>query len=98
MPKILYISYDGMTDPLGQAQVIPYLLGLSKLGLDFLILSAEKAPNYLENRKNIGKLLAEHNITWYPVSYTKNPPILSTILDIFRMGRRSRALHKEQHF
>ena len=30
MAKILYISYDGMTDPLGQSQVIPYLVGLVK--------------------------------------------------------------------
>ncbi len=30
--KVLYLSYDGMTDPLGQSQVIPYLVGLSKRG------------------------------------------------------------------
>ncbi len=29
---ILYISYDGMTDPLGQSQVLPYLKGLAKKG------------------------------------------------------------------
>ena len=32
--KILYVSYDGMTDPLGQSQVIPYLRELTKLGYD----------------------------------------------------------------
>ena len=30
--KVLYLSYDGMTDSLGQSQVIPYLLGLVKKG------------------------------------------------------------------
>jgi len=29
--KILYISYDGMTDPLGEGQVINYLIGLFAL-------------------------------------------------------------------
>jgi len=29
---VLYLSYDGMTDPLGGSQVLPYLVGLSKLG------------------------------------------------------------------
>jgi hypothetical protein len=30
--KVLYLSYDGMTDPLGQSQVIPYLKGLADAG------------------------------------------------------------------
>jgi glycosyltransferase involved in cell wall biosynthesis len=98
MAKILYISYDGMTDPLGQAQVIPYVTGLSKKGFHFVILSAEKSANYNEFVNPIGKLLKEHNIFWYPVSYTKNPPIISTIVDIFRMARRAVALHKQEHF
>ena len=27
---ILYLTYDGITDPLGQSQILPYLFGLSK--------------------------------------------------------------------
>ena len=42
MKNILFISYDGMTDPLGQSQVIPYLQGLSKKGFQFYLLSCEK--------------------------------------------------------
>ena len=40
--RILFISYDGMTDPLGQSQVIPYLQGLSKHGYEIFLLSCEK--------------------------------------------------------
>ena len=40
--KVLYITYDGMTDPLGQSQVLPYLVGLSEKGYKFTILSFEK--------------------------------------------------------
>src|SRR5205814_6316570 len=36
---VLYISYNGMLDPLGQSQVIPYLKELSKLGVRFTLLS-----------------------------------------------------------
>ena len=25
--QVLYLSYDGMTDPLGQSQVLPYIIG-----------------------------------------------------------------------
>ena len=28
--QILYISYDGITDPLGQSQILPYIIGLTK--------------------------------------------------------------------
>ena len=42
MKSVLYISYDGMTDPLGQSQVLPYLKGLSNRGHRITILSCEK--------------------------------------------------------
>jgi len=29
---VLYLTYDGLTDPLGQSQVLPYLEGLSRCG------------------------------------------------------------------
>jgi hypothetical protein len=31
--KAFYLSYDGLTDPLGQAQILPYLLGLEQQGM-----------------------------------------------------------------
>jgi len=31
--QALYLSYDGMTDPLGQSQVLPYIIGLQKKGI-----------------------------------------------------------------
>lgn len=39
--NVLYISYDGMTDPLGQSQVLPYLTGLSKSGYRFKLVPFE---------------------------------------------------------
>ena len=50
MKKILFISYDGMTDVLGQSQVIPYLAGLTKMGYTFTILSCDKPDKYLANK------------------------------------------------
>jgi hypothetical protein len=41
--RVLYISYNGMLDPLGQSQVIPYLRELSTLGVRFTLLSYERA-------------------------------------------------------
>ena len=40
--RILYLTYDGLSDPLGQSQVLPYLEGLVDKGYDILVISFEK--------------------------------------------------------
>jgi hypothetical protein len=49
MSKILYISYDGLTHPLGQSQVLPYLAELSREGYSFVLLRCEKVGEYKKN-------------------------------------------------
>ena len=95
--NILFISYDGMTDPLGQSQVIPYLQGLSKAGYHIFLLSCEKKQVFEPNRKTIEQLLAGSNITWIPLNYTKNPPVLSTLMDVMKMKRAARKIHRQHH-
>lgn len=87
-----------MTDPLGQSQVIPYLQGLSKKGYKITILSAEKKINYFANNDKIKKLLESNNINWNPIFYTKKPPVLSTILDIQKLKKEAKKLHKKNQF
>lgn len=96
--KVLYVSYDGMTDPLGQSQVIPYLNGLSKLGFEIHILSAEKTKNFEISSERIKTLLDANEIFWHPVNYTKKPPVISTVLDIFKLRRKANTLHKNNDF
>jgi glycosyltransferase involved in cell wall biosynthesis len=91
--KVLFISYDGMTDPLGQSQVLPYLQGLSKSGYQIFLLSCEKEQAFIQNKTIIDALVATANITWVPLTYTKNPPVLSTLLDIIKMRRAAKKLH-----
>ena len=93
--KVLFISYDGMTDPLGQSQVIPYLQGLSQYGYKIFLLSCEKQEVFLQNKLNIENLLAPFNITWITVKYTKKPPVLSTIADIIKLRREAKKIHKK---
>jgi len=96
--KVLYISYDGMTDPLGQSQVIPYLAELVKRGVVVHILSAEKQVTYFQRKDFISELLKESRISWHPVFYTKKPPIISTIKDILTLKRQARKLHSQFKF
>ena len=77
MKKVLYISYDGMTDPLGQSQVLPYLAFLSMQGYSFTILSFEKKARLEKERDVVQGIMRKYGITWVPLSFTKNPPVLS---------------------
>src|SRR3569832_236165 len=44
--RVLFVSYNGMLDPLGQSQVLPYLRELAKRGVRFTLLSFERAKAY----------------------------------------------------
>jgi len=95
--SVLYISYDGMTDNLGQSQVIPYLAGLSKHGYSITILSFEKKQNYAENKEKISTLLSSNSITWNPLPYTPKPPVLSTLWDIRMMYKTAKKICLEKN-
>jgi glycosyltransferase involved in cell wall biosynthesis len=87
-----------MTDPLGQSQVLPYLGGLSKEGFQFHLISFEKEEKFALHREHIQAICDQHGINWHPLSYTKKPPLLSTIYDVQRMKRLAHRLHKEHSF
>ena len=96
--RVLYISYDGLTDPLGQSQVLPYLMNLTLLNYEIHILSTEKKVNFLKNSAIIKELCDKSGIKWYWVNYTKTPPILSTINDVRSLTRKAISLHKNLNF
>ncbi|HSH67630.1 MAG TPA: glycosyltransferase [Bacteroidia bacterium] len=94
--KILYISYDGMTDPLGQSQVIPYLIGLSQKN-KITIISCEKKDRFEKQKVLIQQQLDQHQIGWIPVSYSSLPSILSKQWNIMRMKKKAIAFCKMEH-
>src|SRR5688572_26796255 len=85
--NVLYLSYDGLTDPLGQSQILPYVQGLSAKGFRITILSFEKPERYDSGKENIVQQCNRHSITWIPLSYHKKPPVLSTLYDVFVLYR-----------
>ena len=96
--KILFISYDGLTDPLGQSQIIPYLAGLTKYNYEFTILSCDKPHLYKKNKEYVENLIAPYPIKWVSVSYHKNPPVLSSMFDFYQLKKAAKALHKKEKF
>lgn len=95
--RILYISYDGMTDPLGQSQVLPYLVGLSAKGYKITLLSCEKNENW-HHRDLIQSICTKHHINWQPTKYTRKPPIFSTIKDVKNLKKAAASLHDKIAF
>ncbi|MCQ2608046.1 MAG: glycosyltransferase [Bacteroidales bacterium] len=94
--RVLYISYDGMTDNLGQSQVIPYLIGLTQKGYSITILSCEKPLAFEQREKHISALLKKNDISWEPIPYTAKPPIFSTLYDIRMMQKKAKEIVVKQ--
>ena len=83
--KVLYISYDGILEPLGQSQVLRYLEKLSSLHTIHLI-SFEKADDWMQskNRNDLQKEIKSVGIHWIPLRYHKHPSGLATAFDILQ--------------
>ncbi len=68
--RILYLSYNGMMEPLGSSQVLGYLYKLS-INYHYYLISLEK-PEDLKNIaafKLLKQKLKEHGIIWVPLAY-----------------------------
>lgn len=82
--KILYITYDGLSDPLGQSQILPYLTKLANDNVFIDIISYEKKKIINSNLELIIQKTQNSNITWTYLFYTKRPPLFSTIIDLYK--------------
>ena len=86
MKHIVYLSYDGITDPLGQSQILPYIFGINKVKeYKLTIISFEKNRNLNKLKSKISNELSAFNIDWIPLNYIKNPPIISTLIDLYKL-------------
>ncbi len=74
--KVLFISYDGLTDPLGQSQILPYITGLSN-NYRFTILSCEKPERYHKTRQLIEDICEKYEIRWEIVVFKTKQTILA---------------------
>ena len=84
--RAVYVSYDGMEEPLGQSQVLPYVRGLADRGHTFELLSFEKPPTPLPFRRPLSA-----RIRWTGLRYHKTPTVPATAFDI-SMGAAATAL------
>ena len=94
--RVLFISYNGMLDPLGQTQVIPYLRELAKRGVQFTVLSFERDAAFLgdgvRKREELKQQLHEQGIEWHWLRYHQTPSVPATIYDVIAGIRKAKQL------
>ena len=87
-PKVLYIMYDGLTDPLGQSQVLSYLKHLSK-DYSFDVIGYEKASSMAEEPNRAEPWLVSIDVCFHTV----NMPINKTEY----VKEENKPLDKDKH-
>jgi glycosyltransferase involved in cell wall biosynthesis len=94
--RVLFISYNGMLDPLGQTQVLPYLRALAKRGVRFTLLSFERARAFTpegaaqcEQQRNE---LQAQGIEWHWLRYHQRPSVPATVYDVLAGIRKAGSL------
>lgn len=109
MTRVLYISYDGLAEPLGQSQVMPYLCALSRRGYAVTVLSFEKPPGSrasLMEERQVRRQLERSGVRWIRLRYHKAPSALATGYDVLHgilrgllhVGRdRTRIVHARSY-
>lgn len=97
--RSLFISYNGMLEPLGQTQVMPYLRELAKAGVKVSLLSFEKPSAYTDEGKQkceeLKTRLAQEGIEWHWLPYHQTPSLPATAYDVFAGIRYARGLVKK---
>ena len=84
-PRTLYVSYDGILEPLGESQVLGYLERLAG-SYAMTLMTFEKARDLLDEDRvrAVRRRLGTRGIRWICLRYHRRPPIVSTALDIAR--------------
>ena len=79
--KVLYISHDGITDHIGQSQIAPYLLGISKFKISVFVLSVEKKVNksLITSYRSV---FSKNKINWSYYYYSDSLSFFSFFLEI----------------
>jgi glycosyltransferase involved in cell wall biosynthesis len=108
--RVLFISYNGMLEPLGQTQVLPYLRELAKRGVKFTLLSFERENAFTaEGQRACEELkrdLSTQGIEWHWLRYHRRPTLPATVYDVFagiryasRLVRRNKIelVHARSH-
>jgi glycosyltransferase involved in cell wall biosynthesis len=104
--SVLYFSYDGATEALGQSQVVAYLVGLARRGHRVALVSFEKPDAPADAVARCREELHAAGVAWLPQRYHRRPTVPATAYDMAagvlaglaaRRRGRVRLLHARGH-
>jgi glycosyltransferase involved in cell wall biosynthesis len=86
MRHILYLTRNGLLEPLGQSQVIAYLRGLS-LDNKITLITYEKLEDWADSDRmsDARADCVAHGIRWLPQQFRSRPKIVAPVLSMARM-------------
>lgn len=83
--KIMYVSYNGATEPLFQSQGMPYIMRASKSGYDFFLLTFELGKNTRKDDKVFLKMtdmFSKAGIFWSHLRFHRRPAFIAKTYDL----------------
>jgi glycosyltransferase involved in cell wall biosynthesis len=87
--KILYITYDGLLDPLGSSQILPYIYGIKEFSDSIFIISFEKSEKYNIGYSELNNFLLSKNIYWKPLLFSERFGVLGKVWDLIKIYIKS---------
>jgi glycosyltransferase involved in cell wall biosynthesis len=81
----LFVSYDGLLDPLGASQIVPYLQLIAAHPRRVYVLSFEKSERLCAGYDSLKDHLAKLNIKWTILGFTRGLGTVGKAWDLMRM-------------
>lgn len=94
----LFITYDGLLDPLGGSQILPYVRGIAAHPRPVHVLSFEKPERYEAGGVALRRQLAEAGIGWTAVPFSRRFGKLGKARDLLRMQLAALQLQLRHRF
>lgn len=85
LPSVIFITYDGLLDPLGGSQILPYVFGIAGHPRHIHILSFEKVDRLVSSGGQLRDRLKGADISWTPLIFTQKFGVAGKFWDLLRM-------------
>ncbi len=82
--KVLYCTYDGLLDPLGQSQILPYLFKFKSFIYKLNVISFEK-KKLISKTEKLNKQLRNQNINWKHFFFTNKLFFIGKAFDYLKI-------------
>lgn len=98
MKSALFITYDGLLDPLGESQIIPYLRTIAAQPRAVHVLSFEKPERDAADGNAMRVRLEAMGIGWTPLRFTRRMGKMGKAWDLLRMLISALSLQSRHRF